>query len=132
MMDNFKELSALPGPAQYQAWVKERLETLSVREGYILTAALMRAPPRDAEEAVDCFNVLEDYDVFLAGSYEELGRFYLQQFKCKKRLRDADAKSYRDSNNLETGISKALAMSSRIATLGVALAVSICWTWFLL
>ncbi len=33
-MDNFDHLLKLPGPAQYQAWVKERLETLSVREGY--------------------------------------------------------------------------------------------------
>ena len=81
MMDNFKELSALPGPAQYQAYVKERLETLSVREGYILAAVLQRAPPRDAEEAVDCLNALEDYDVCPAGSYEELGRFGLRRIK---------------------------------------------------
>ena len=80
-MYDFKDLSTLPGPAQYQAYVKERLETLSVREGYILAAVLQRAPPRDAEEAVDCLNSLEDYDVFLAGSYEELGRFSLQRIK---------------------------------------------------
>ena len=81
MMDNFKELPTLPGPAQYQAYVKERLETLSVREGYILAAVLQRAPPRDAEEAVDCLNSLEDYDVCPAGSYEELGRFSLRRIK---------------------------------------------------
>lgn len=81
MMDNFKGLPTLPGPAQYQAYVKERLETLSVREGYILAAVLQRAPPRDAEEAVDCLNSLEDYDVCPAGSYEELGQFSLQRIK---------------------------------------------------
>lgn len=81
MMDNFKGLPTLPGPAQYQAYVKERLETLSVREGYILAAVLQRAPPRDAEEAVDCLNSLEDYDVYPAGSYEELGQFSLQRIK---------------------------------------------------
>ena len=81
MMENFKELPTLPGPAQYQAYVKERLETLSVREGYILAAVLQRAPPRDAEEAVDCLNALEDYDVCPAGSYEELGRFGLRCIK---------------------------------------------------
>ena len=81
MMYGFKDLSTLPGPAQYQAWVKERLETLSVREGYILAAVLQRAPPRDAEEAVDCLNSLEDYDVCPAGSYEELGRFSLRRIK---------------------------------------------------
>ncbi len=80
-MDNFKELPALPGPAQYQAWVKERLDTLSVREGYVLAAVLQRSPPRDAEEAVDCLNSLEDYDVCPAGNYEELGRFSLQRLK---------------------------------------------------
>lgn len=80
-MYDFKDLSTLPGPPQYQAWVKERLETLSVRENYVLTAALMRAPPRDAEEAVDCLNSLEDYDVCPAGSYEELGRFSLRRIK---------------------------------------------------
>lgn len=81
MMDNFKELPTLPGPPQYQAYVKERLETLSVREGYILAAVLQRAPPRDAEEAVDCLNSLEDYDVCPAGSYEELGRFSLRRIE---------------------------------------------------
>ena len=78
-MDNFDHLLKLPGPAQYQAWVKERLETLSVREGYALAAVLMRSSPRDAEEAVACLNSLDHYDVCPAGSYEELGQFYLQQ-----------------------------------------------------
>ena len=78
-MANFAHLLKLPGPAQYQAWVKERLETLSVREGYALAAVLMRSSPRDAEEAVDCLNSLDHYDVCPAGSYEELGQFYLQQ-----------------------------------------------------
>ena len=95
MMENFKELPTLPGPAQYQAYVKERLETLSVREGYILAAVLQRAPPRDAEEAVDCLNSLEDYDVCPAGSYEELGRFSLQRIKVSE-----DVLSYVDLDEL--------------------------------
>lgn len=82
MKDNFKELSALPGPPQYQSYLQERLETLSVRESYILAAVLQRAPPRNAEEAVDCLNSLEDYDICPAGSYEELGRFSLQRLKA--------------------------------------------------
>ena len=95
MMYDFKDLSTLPGPAQYQAYVKERLETLSVREGYILAAVLQRAPPRDAEEAVDCLNSLEDYDVCPAGSYEELGRFSLQRIKVSE-----DVLSYVDLDEL--------------------------------
>lgn len=85
-MDDFKELLTLPGPAQYQAYTKERLETLSVRQGYVLAAVLMRAPPRDAEEAVDCLNSLDHYDVCPAGSYEELGRFYLQQLNTQEDI----------------------------------------------
>ena len=79
-MEKFDHLLELPGPPQYQAYLKERLETLSVREGYVLAAVLQRAPPRDTEEAVDCINSLEDYGVCPAGSYEELGRFHLKRF----------------------------------------------------
>ena len=43
-MDDFKDLLSLSGPSQYQEYLKERLETLSVRESYVLSAALMRAP----------------------------------------------------------------------------------------
>lgn len=34
MMDDFKEFLELPGTPQEQEWLKERLETLSVRESY--------------------------------------------------------------------------------------------------
>ena len=51
--DNFKDLPALSGPSQYQEYLRKRLETLSVRESYVLAAVLQRAPPRDAEEAAD-------------------------------------------------------------------------------
>lgn len=81
-MEKFDHLLELPGPSQYQAWVRERLETLSVRESYVLSAALMRAPPRDAEEAVDRLNSLDCYEVCPAGNYEELGQLYLQQLKA--------------------------------------------------
>lgn len=43
--DNFKDLPALSGPSQYQEYLRKRLETLSVRESYILAAVLQRAPP---------------------------------------------------------------------------------------
>ena len=39
MMRDFEYLTALPGTVQEQAWVRERLDTLSVREGIALTAA---------------------------------------------------------------------------------------------
>lgn len=81
-MDEFKELLSLPGPAQYQSCLDERLETLSVREGYVLAAALQRASPRDMEEAVDCLNSLDGYEVCLAGSYEQLGAFCLRKLNA--------------------------------------------------
>ena len=81
-MDGFKELLSLPGPPEYHGWVKERLETLSVRESYVLAAALARTQPQDIEEAVDCLNSLDDHDVCHAGSYEELGRLCLRQFNA--------------------------------------------------
>lgn len=85
-MEKFEHLLELPGPPQYQAYLEERLETLSVREGYALAAVLQRTPPRDMEEAVDCINSLEDYDIYPAGSYEELGRFYLQQLNAPEDI----------------------------------------------
>ena len=39
MLRDFEYLTTLPGTAQEQAWIQERLDTLSVREGMALTAA---------------------------------------------------------------------------------------------
>lgn len=86
-MDEFKELSSLPGPIQYQSYLKERLETLSVRESCVLAAVLQRAPPQDAEEAVDCLNSLDDYEVcFPAGNYEQLGEFCLRKLNAPEEV----------------------------------------------
>lgn len=85
-MDKFDDLLSLPGPVQYQSYLKERLETLSVREGYILAAAVQRAPPRNAEEAVDCLNSLDGYEVCPAGSYEELGAFQFQRLNVPEEV----------------------------------------------
>ena len=85
-MDKFKEFLSLPGPVQYQSYLEERLETLSVREGCVLAAVLQRTPPRDAEEAVDCLNSLDDHEVCPAGSYEELGAFYLQKLNVPEEV----------------------------------------------
>lgn len=53
MADTFKVLSTLPGTLQEQAWLEERLETLSVREGCVLAATTMRQPPSTMTEAID-------------------------------------------------------------------------------
>ena len=80
MTETFKDLPALPGTPQEQAWLKERLETLSVREEHVLAAALMREPPESAWDAVVHLQSLDSYEIcFPAGSYEQLGEFYLRK-----------------------------------------------------
>ncbi len=79
MTDTFKDLPALPGTSQEQAWLKERLETLSVREEHVLAAALMREPPESVWDAAVHLQSLDSYEIcFPAGSYEQLGEFYLR------------------------------------------------------
>jgi len=77
MKNDFDHLLELPGAPEEREWLKERLETLSVREGYILSAAVQRSPPQDTDEAVECLHSLGSYSVYFpAGSYEQLGWFY--------------------------------------------------------
>jgi len=77
MKGDFDHLLELPGTPEEREWLRERLETLSVREGYVLAAATMRHPPEDTSEAVECLHSLASYSVhFPAGSYEQLGQFY--------------------------------------------------------
>ncbi len=81
-MENFyfAYLTMLPGTPQEQTWLKKRLETLSVRENYILAAAAARRLPESMSDAIDCIQSLDDYSVCSpAGSYEALGEYYLRQ-----------------------------------------------------
>ncbi len=69
---------AFPGEERERDWVRERLETLSVREGIVLAAAL-HDPPGDLAEAISCLKGLDNYNVRLdAGNYEALGESYLR------------------------------------------------------
>jgi len=80
MTEAFKDLPTLPGTLQEQAWLKERLETLSVREEHVLAAALMQEPPKSAWDAAVHLQSLDSCEVcFPAGSYEQLGEFYLRR-----------------------------------------------------
>lgn len=78
-MRQFDHLPELPGTPQEQVWLKERLETLSVRESYILTAVSMGRPPETAAGAINCVLNLSDCPLYPADSYEALGRFHLGQ-----------------------------------------------------
>ncbi len=78
-MKEFEELLHLPGTLQEEAWLRERLETLSVKEGIALAAASLRQPPSTKAEAINHLLSLSDYDVcFPAGSYSQLGKFCLR------------------------------------------------------
>ena len=77
-MNKFDELLLLSGAEREQRWLRERLETLSVREGIALTAAIQRTRLENAADAINCLLSLEDYMVRIdAGSYEDLGRAYI-------------------------------------------------------
>lgn len=93
-------LMSLPLMDRERQWIMERLETLSVKEQYQLSAAIQRTgrlgeladktgwelqtsilhmDPEIAVDAVNCLLSLEEYQVcFPAGSYAQLGSFYLR------------------------------------------------------
>ena len=77
-MNDFDYLAQLPGEGREQDWIRKRLGTLSVREGYALTAAVTGSPPENAVQAINRLQSLDEYMVCIdAGSYEALGRRYL-------------------------------------------------------
>ena len=75
MMNDFKEFLELPGTPQEQEWLKEQLETLSVRESYALAAVSMGYPPEKAADAIKSILSLPDCTLHPAGSYEDLGKY---------------------------------------------------------
>ena len=80
MNTDFEYLTALPGEGREQDWIRQRLETLGIWEGAALTAAVQFDPPESAVQVINAFQSLEDYQVcFPAGSYEQLGQYYLNQ-----------------------------------------------------
>ena len=77
-MKTFEALNRLPSTPQEMMWLRERMETLSVKESLILSAALMGKPTCDARDVINIFQSMSDYEVcYPAGSYEALGRFCL-------------------------------------------------------
>lgn len=73
-------LLQLPGRPEERAWLRERLEVLTVREGIALDAAIQRHPAQDSTEVVSLLASLDEYEV-LGGirSYEDLGLYYLEE-----------------------------------------------------
>lgn len=81
MMNDFNNsLTALPGTPQEQSWLKERLDTLSVRERYVLAAAVKCQPPESMADAINRIQTLDDYEVlFPANDHRNLGKLYLRR-----------------------------------------------------
>jgi len=78
-MDVIEQLRALPGTSQEEAWLRERMEALSVREGIVLDAAMLKEPPNCKADAINHLLSLSSYEVcFPAGSYRQLGEFSLR------------------------------------------------------
>lgn len=77
-------LLQLPGRPEEQAWLRERLEVLTVREGIALDAAIQRHPAQDSTEVVSLLANLDEYEV-LGGirSYEDLGLYYLEETSAR-------------------------------------------------
>lgn len=66
--------------ANVEGWLLENMETLSVREGTILSAALERRPPDSMENVINHVLSLDEYEVrYRAGNYEQLGAFRLRE-----------------------------------------------------
>ena len=77
-------LLQLPGRPEEQAWLRERLEVLTVREGIALDAAIQRHPAQDSTEVVSLLASLDEYEV-LGGiqSYEDLGLYDLEETNAR-------------------------------------------------
>ena len=78
MPREFERFYEFPQTQVENEWLKTRLETLSVKETIILTAAVQRKPPETALDAINLLASLQDYEIcFPAHGYEDLGKFYL-------------------------------------------------------
>lgn len=77
-MNDHDCLAQLPGEERERVWMRERLETLSVRESVILAAAVQREPPASTADAINLIQSLDAYGIVCgADSYERLGEYYL-------------------------------------------------------
>ena len=78
-MTDFAELTSLPGTDRERSWLERRLTFLSEKEKYIVSAIIIGRQPASMAEAINQLLTIGDYEVcFPAGSYRELGEFYLR------------------------------------------------------
>lgn len=79
-METWKEdLLNLSGRQDEIDWLRDRLETMSVREEIILAAALRRQPPETSANVISRILSIPSYGVYTgAGSYAGLAEFFLE------------------------------------------------------
>lgn len=87
MRNDFRYMAELPGTPAEQAWVRERLETLSEWEGIVLAASVSRRLPASAGDTVNHLLSLREGSVYLsADNYKRLGE--RQLLATEKNLPD--------------------------------------------
>ena len=80
MSGNFSELLSFPHTDAEGKWLRERLETLSVKESAVLTALLSWKEPKTAADAVNLLLNVSRCDVYFPVSgYADLGERYLKE-----------------------------------------------------
>ena len=80
MSGNFSELLSFPHTDAEGKWLRERLETLSVKESAVLTALLSWKEPKTAADAVNLLLNVSRCDVcFPVSNYADLGERYLKE-----------------------------------------------------
>nr|WP_326184159.1 hypothetical protein [uncultured Oscillibacter sp.] len=78
-MHEFEELTCLPGTDRERRWLEERMTTLSEKEKEITGAISISCQPTTMAEAINHLLSMEEYQIcFPAGSYAQLGEFYLR------------------------------------------------------
>ena len=89
MNEDINALLQLNGTQKERDWLRENMETLSVREKTILAAALQQHPPTNMAEVINHMLTLEEYEIrYQAGTYEQLGEFYMRKNCFPEELRD--------------------------------------------
>ena len=71
------EILRLPGSAEEKRQLKDRLERLSEQDETVLAAAMWRNRPGCAADILGHLDSLSDYICCPAGSYAQLGAFFL-------------------------------------------------------
>jgi hypothetical protein len=62
-MDWIEQIKDLPTAWQESIWLHDRLETLSVKESIILSAAVLKDPPQSGADVINHLLRLRDYEV---------------------------------------------------------------------